>query len=290
MSVIEVRDLHHVYLDGTPFAAPALHGVTMDVEHGEFLGIVGPSRSGKSTLVEFFNGLLVPRHGEVSVLGTPITSGRGGVRDLRRQIGLVFQYPEAQLFAETVAEDVAFGPRNFGVGASALDECVDDGLRRVNLDPATYRDRAVVSLSGGEKRRVAIAGVLASAPSVVVLDEPTAGIDPDTRASLLTWLGELHRAGTTVVVVSNSAVEVAPLADRLVVLNEGSVMSSGTPYEVLAQEDVTSTTGIGVSASFEVIRRLRQAGHPTPNRVGGPGEAAAVIASLVTERARAKEH
>jgi energy-coupling factor transport system ATP-binding protein len=285
VNLVEVRDAHYTYLAGTPFATPALRGATARVVRGEFLGIVGPSRSGKSTLVQFFNGLLAPSRGEVRVGGEPISRESAALRRLRRQVGLVFQQPETQLFASTVAEDVAFGPRNFGFPNEQIGWRVDEALTRMRLDPAHYRDRDVSMLSGGEKRRVAIAGVLACAPELLVLDEPLAGLDPDTCAGLVEHLVELHAAGTTVVVVSGSAVEWAPLVDRLVVLRDGAVHAEGRPGEVLADEHLVRSTGIGIPDSLALLHRLRESGRPVPDGVFGPAETAAVIASVLADRA-----
>jgi energy-coupling factor transport system ATP-binding protein len=282
VNLVEVEHLHHTYLPGTPFASTALADVTMQVREGEFLGLVGPSRSGKSTLIQFFNGLLVPQRGRVTVLGTEIGRKRSGVARLRRDVGLVFQYPEAQLFAESVAEDVAFGPRNFGL--DRVEERVRDALQQVRLDPDVYGDREVSALSGGEKRRAAIAGVLASSPRLLVFDEPTAGIDPETRTGLLAWLADLKGQGVTVVVATNSTVEIAPVADRFVVLDEGRVVAEGAPVDVLDDERLTTETGIGVPVAFEVLRRLRGVGHPVPRVVPSPVEAADVIARLIGQR------
>lgn len=282
MNLVEIEDLHYSYLDGTPFATVALRGITMQVRDGEFLGILGPSQSGKSTLIQFFNGLLTSQRGRVSVLGSELGHSETSIMQLRRNVGLVFQYPEDQLFAESVYADVAFGPRNFEIPEDEIESRVDQALRQVGLDPGSYRDRMVTNLSGGEKRRVAIAGVLASSPRLLVFDEPTAGIDPRTREMLLSWMRSLHEEGVTVVVATTSAEEIAAIADRFVILKDGRVVKEGTPAKVLADENLTSDTGIGVPVTLRVVRRLRELGHDvSTDFVPTTSEVSDVIAQLL---------
>jgi energy-coupling factor transport system ATP-binding protein len=225
---IDLRNVHHVYALGTPFEVEALRGVSLAVEPDEVLGIVGGTGSGKSTLVQHLNLLLVPTSGEVLVDGVDARTFRES--ELRRRVGLVFQFPEAALFAPTVEEDVAFAPRQLGLDEDEVERRVRETLEL--LDARHLADRSPFALSGGEKRRIAIAGVLAMSPEVLVLDEPTAGLDPATRAELLDVVRGLREAGTAVVMVSHDLDEIAEVADRVCVLAGGEVRAVGTPEEV----------------------------------------------------------
>nr|MBA2529178.1 energy-coupling factor transporter ATPase [Euzebyales bacterium] len=265
MSLIEIEGLEHTYLEGTPFASRVLRGVDLAVEEGELLGVVGPSQSGKSTMAQFCNGLLRPRRGRVVVDGVDTGARGADLRELRRRVGLVFQYPEHQLFAETVGDDVAFGPRNIGVPKAALAARVDAALEAVSLDPATFRDRYVHTLSGGQKRRAAIAGVLALEPAVLILDDPIAGLDPRGRDGILGWIAELHRrGGLTTVLISNSLEEIAPLLQRVAVMAAGRVVTAGTPAEVFGDPEVLRRVGLGVLPTVELMGALQARGLDVP--------------------------
>lgn len=225
---LELRDVRHVYSPGTPFEVEALRGVTLSVEPGEVLGLVGGTGSGKSTLVQHLNLLLVPASGQVMVDGADATSLKKS--ELRRRVGLVFQFPEAALFAPTVEEDVAFAPRRLGLGDEEVRTRVRQSLEA--LGAGHLAERSPFALSGGEKRRVAIAGVLAMGPEVLVLDEPTAGLDPATRQDLLGLVRGLREAGISVVFVTHDLDEVAEVADRVCLMEGGEVRGVGTPAEV----------------------------------------------------------
>lgn len=244
---IVVNGLTHVYDAGTPLARPALHEVSFRLRSGSFVGIIGATGSGKSTLIQHFNGLLLPTAGEVRVGDVTLRPGSRVPPALRQRVGLVFQYPEHQLFAETVEEDVAYGPRNFGWPETLVRQRVREALKAVDLDPDRYARRSPFALSGGEKRRVALAGVLAARPEVLVLDEPTAGLDPRGRTQLLELIRRLHREeGLTVIWVTHTMEEVAELADHLLVLHDGRLVLEGSPTEVFARREVLMAAGVDV--------------------------------------------
>jgi energy-coupling factor transport system ATP-binding protein len=252
---IELRNVRHVYAQGTPFEVEALRGVSLAVEPEEVLGIVGGTGSGKSTLAQHLNLLLAPTSGEVLVDGARAQTLEK--RELRRRVGLVFQFPEAALFAPTVGEDVAFAPRRLGLSEGEVRERVSETLEL--LDAAHLADRSPFALSGGEQRRVAIAGVLAMGPEVLVLDEPTAGLDPATREDLLDLVRGLREAGSSVVMVSHDLDEVAEVADRVCILEAGEVRAVGAP------EEVFYARGAQAPATVRVVSLLRDS-HPEIGR------------------------
>jgi energy-coupling factor transport system ATP-binding protein len=261
--VVVCEGLVHVYLQGTPFESVALRGVDLVIRRGECVGLVGPTGSGKSTLVQHFNGLLRPTEGRVWVDGLEVRPGSPAVREVRRKVGLLFQYPEHQLFEATVFDDLAFGPRNLGLSPEEVEERVRESLQWVGLDPDRFGSRSPFSLSGGEMRRVAIAGVLAMRPQVLVLDEPTAGLDPEGRREILGRVRDLHRkAGLTVVLISHSMDEVARLCQRVVVLHRGQVFLDAPVREAFAEADRLRSIGLDVPRVTDVLLRLRQAGLP----------------------------
>lgn len=239
----------------------ALRDVTLTVRRGEFLGLAGHTGSGKSTLVQHLNGLIRPQEGNVCALGFDLSSKKGAAA-VKAKVGVVFQYPERQLFAETVAQDVAFGPRNLGLPQDEVARRVASSLARVGLDLATIGDKSPFELSGGQQRRVAFAGVLAMEPEVLVLDEPMAGLDPAARRDFLELIGRLHDEGLTVVMVSHSMDDLANCCDRIVVMNEGAVFAEGTPTQVFAHADELKSIGLGVPAAQRMALALAQAGVP----------------------------
>ncbi len=259
--LIKVRGLEHSYMEGTPFENQVLYGVDLDIEEGEMVGLIGPTQSGKSTLIQYLNGLFIPKIGEVVVDGIDVREQRSRLRKLRQKVGLVFQYPEHQLFEETVGKDVAFGPKNLGLPEDEVRRRVDSALEAVGLDPEVFRDRYIFALSGGQKRRVAIAGVLALNPRVMIFDDPTAGLDPRGREEILATIKKLHsEQDLTVIFVSNSLEDIARLVDRLIVLAQGKVIMSGTPREVFSQVKKMREIGMGILQTVDVMSRLRDRG------------------------------
>ena len=239
----------------------ALRDVSLTVRRGEFLGLAGHTGSGKSTLVQHLNGLIRPQEGSVCALGLDLSSKKGAAA-VKAKVGVVFQYPERQLFAETVAQDVAFGPRNLGLPQDEVVRRVATSLARVGLDLAAIGDKSPFELSGGQQRRVAFAGVLAMEPEVLVLDEPMAGLDPTARRDFLELIDRLHREGLTVVMVSHSMDDLANCCDRIVVMNEGAVFADGTPAQVFAHANELKSIGLGVPAAQRMALSLVQAGVP----------------------------
>lgn len=239
----------------------ALRDVTLTVRRGEFLGLAGHTGSGKSTLVQHLNGLIRPQEGNVCALGFDLSSKKGAAA-VKAKVGVVFQYPERQLFAETVAQDVAFGPRNLGLPQDEVARRVASSLARVGLDLAAIGDKSPFELSGGQQRRVAFAGVLAMEPEVLVLDEPMAGLDPAARRDFLELIGRLHDEGLTVVMVSHSMDDLANCCDRIVVMNEGAVFAEGTPAQIFARADELKSIGLGVPAAQRMALALAKAGVP----------------------------
>lgn len=249
-----------------PSSPWALRDVSLTVRRGEFLGLAGHTGSGKSTLVQHLNGLIRPQEGSVRALGLDLSNKKDAAA-VKAKVGVVFQYPERQLFAETVAQDVAFGPHNLGLPQDEVDRRVESSLSRVGLDFSTVGDKSPYELSGGQQRRVAFAGVLAMEPEVLVLDEPMAGLDPAARRDFLELIDRLHRDGLTVVMVSHSMDDLANCCDRIVVMNEGAVFAEGTPEQVFAHADELKSIGLGVPAAQRMALALAEAG--VPLRRGG---------------------
>ncbi|MDR0514027.1 MAG: energy-coupling factor transporter ATPase [Coriobacteriaceae bacterium] len=244
-----------------PDALWAIHDIDFTLEDGDFLGIAGHTGSGKSTLIQHMNGLIHPTLGRVLIDGTDIADKKAASR-IRGKVGLVFQYPEHQLFAANVYDDVAFGPRNLGLPPDEVDRCVRDALAQVSLDFDSLRTASPFELSGGQQRRVAFAGVLAMRPSTLILDEPVAGLDPATRNSFLNLIAELHRQGLTVVLVSHNMNDLARLCNRVLVLKEGQQFALGSPQEVFAHADELKAIGLGVPSAQGLANRLVAQGVP----------------------------
>ena len=262
---IEVLHLTHCYSEGSALSTVALNDVSFRIEDSEFVGIIGHTGSGKSTLVQHLNGLLRPSSGQVLIDGEDLNGEHVNRRALRQKIGLVFQYPEYQLFEETVAKDIAFGPKNQGLSSEEIDRRVRYAMECVHLDYDKYAERSPFELSGGQMRRVAIAGVLAMRPSVLILDEPTAGLDPRGRDRILSMLEELHaRENVTILMVSHSMDDMARLATRLIVMSDGKIVADGTPREIFMQEEMMTSIGLDVPEAARLCARLRAKGYDLP--------------------------
>ena len=279
---IVVEKLTHTYMPGSPFQATAIHDVSLTIEDGSFIGLIGHTGSGKSTLIQHLNGLLRPTSGRVLVDGKDLFAKDTDKREVRRKVGLVFQYPENQLFEETVAADIAFGPKNLGLSQAEIDERVRDACRQVQIDYETLRERSVFELSGGQMRRVAIAGVLAMQPGTLILDEPCAGLDPRGRAEILGLIRGLHEErGTTVVMVSHSMDDVAALVGRVVVMNKGTIVMDGTPREIFMRGKELRAMGLDVPEAAQLAARLRETGFDVPGDAYLPGELLDAIKRIV---------
>lgn len=261
--MIRCERLVYVYQRGTPLETTALDDVSLEIGQGDLVGIIGATGSGKSTLVQHFNGLLRPTRGRVYLDDVDIHAREVDRRKVRQQVGLLFQYPEHQLFEETVAADVAFGPRNLGLDGEALAERVRDALRRVGLDPDRFGPRSPFALSNGEQRRVAIAGVLAMEPRMLILDEPTAGLDPRSREELLTHVARLHEErGLTIVLITHSMDAVARLCRRLIVMDRGRIVADGPARAIFSDPARLSALGLGLPQVTVCAQRLRERGVP----------------------------
>ena len=265
--ILQIEHLTHTYSAGTPFQRSAVEDMNLSVMDGEFLGIIGHTGSGKSTLIQHLNGLLKPTSGRILLQGRDIWADPKRIRDVRFQVGLVFQYPEYQLFEETVYKDIAFGPKNMGLDEADIDRRVRSAAAFVGLTEAML-DKSPFELSGGQKRRVAIAGVIAMEPRVLVLDEPTAGLDPRGRDDILARIQDYHRAkNASVVLVSHSMEEIARNVDRIVVLSDSHVFMEGTPRQVFARADELEQVGLDIPQVTKVALALRRRGLPVDTAV-----------------------
>ena len=263
-TILEVKNLTHTYSAGTPFEHKALDEVTFSVKRGEFVGIIGHTGSGKSTLMQHLNGLLKPTSGQILLDGTDIWKDKATTRQARFRVGLVFQYPEYQLFEETVYKDIAFGPKNMGLKADEIDRRVREAARLVGLTEAQLQV-SPFDLSGGQKRRVAIAGVIAMEPEVLILDEPTAGLDPESRAGILENIEAYRKEkNATIMMVSHSMNDVARLTERLLVMNGSRLAMDGAPAEVFARAEELLEMGLDIPDVTRVFLRLKQLGLDVP--------------------------
>lgn len=260
---IQVKNLTHVYSEGMPHESVALSDISFEIAKGEFIGIIGHTGSGKSTLIQHLNGLLKAKTGSILIDGTDITGKNIKMRDIRRKIGLVFQYPEHQLFEETVHKDVAFGPLNLGLPQDEVDLRVKEALVQVGLDYDEIYERSPFELSGGQKRRVAIAGVIAMKPEVLILDEPTAGLDPKAHGDILQMIMDIHKKeATTIILISHNMGDIARLSDRIFVMNRGKLALTGTPDHVFAEKELLNSLGLGLPPAMEIMTELQKRGVP----------------------------
>lgn len=264
---VEVRDLSHVYNEDSPFSAAALKGVSLTIADGEFLAVIGHTGSGKSTLIQHLNGLIRPTGGTVVVDGMDIADKGTNLREVRRRVGLVFQYPEYQLFEETVYRDIAFGPKNMKLSDAEVDERVREAARFVGISEDLF-EKSPLELSGGQKRRIAIAGVIAMRPRVLILDEPMAGLDPGGCEGILRNITDYRReTGSTVLFVTHSMDDAARIADRLIVFHDGGIAMDGTPEEVFSHAQELTEMGLDVPQPAAIAAELRRRGAALPESI-----------------------
>ena len=286
---IELKDISYVYMPKTPFEHLALDNVTITIPDGSITAIAGHTGSGKSTLIQHLNGLLQPAAGTVASDGPDIwqCKDKSKVKAAKRSVGMVFQYPEHQLFEETVEADIAFGPKNYGCSADEIATRVRDAMAFVRLDYEKYSKRSPFQLSGGQMRRVAIAGVVALKPKYLVLDEPTAGLDPQGREDLLQRIRELHaKEKTTIVIVSHNMDDIARLADKVIILNKGKVAAEGKPADVFKMQEIIQQAGLEVPQITQIMVKLQQAGLSVNSDIYIMDKAVEAIAQAVRGRSR----
>lgn len=261
MSLIEIKNLTHIYSEGLPFEKRAIDDINLKIEENEFIGLIGHTGSGKSTFIQHLNGLLKPSSGEIILDGMKVNKSISNLTELRKKIGLVFQYPEYQLFEETIERDIAFGPGNLDLSEEEVLNRVKSSMDSVGLDYETYKDKSPFELSGGLKRRVAIAGVLAMEPKVLILDEPTAGLDPRGRDEILSEIKNIHeKRKITVILVSHSMEDVARIAERIIVMDKGKVFLDSNPREIFRNEDKLLSVGLGIPQITSLMRALKKKG------------------------------
>ncbi len=266
MSVL-VENVSHIFSQGLPNEVLALDSVSFDIQDGEWVGIIGHTGSGKSTLMQHLNGLLQPTSGKVIVNGIDLADKKQR-RIVRQQVGMVFQYPEYQLFEETVEKDISFGPKNIGItDEGELASCVKNAMEQVGLSYEIYAQLSPFDLSGGEKRRVALAGILAMQPSTLVLDEPMAGLDPMGRKEILGYLKQLHSQGMTIIMVSHSMDDIAELTNRVLVMHQGKKILFDTPSAVFSHQEELLNIGLGIPNVLQIAERLREKGVPVPTEI-----------------------
>ena len=284
MGIIKTQDLSYVYGEGTPFRKVALDKVNIDIGEGELVGIIGRTGSGKSTLIQHFNGLLKATSGKVFIDGEELFSDKSRLRQIRFKVGLVFQYPEYQLFEDTVYKDIAYGPINMGLGREEVDERVKRTMSLVGLKPELMQ-KSPFELSGGQKRRVAIAGVMAMEPKVLILDEPTAGLDPHGRDRILNLIKEYHRQkGSTVMLVSHSMEDIAKTVNKILVMNDSRLFMYDTPERVFAKVKELDNMGLTVPQITRVFDRLRDSGIAFSDEVYSVDYAKKLVLRLLQEK------
>lgn len=284
--VLELKNLSYVYGTGTPFEKTAVNNVSLSIEKGEFIGIMGHTGSGKSTLVQMLNGLMKPTSGQVLLDGEDIWANPKNIRKIRFKVGMVFQYPEYQLFEETVAKDIAFGPTNMGKSGAELEKAVNDAARFTGLKDELL-EKSPFDLSGGEKRRAAIAGVIAMNPEVLVLDEPTAGLDPMGRDVLLSQIVQYHKERkNTVILVSHSMEDIARVADKIIVMNKSNLVMFDKTKEVFSKGRELEEIGLRVPQITKIMLELREKGFNVPEGILTVDEAMDCISSLLDKEGK----
>lgn len=284
--VLELKNLSYVYGTGTPFEKTAVNNLSLSIEKGEFIGIMGHTGSGKSTLVQMLNGLMKPTSGQVLLYGEDIWANPKDIRKIRFKVGMVFQYPEYQLFEETVAKDIAFGPTNMGKSGAELEKAVNDAARFTGLKDELL-EKSPFDLSGGEKRRAAIAGVIAMNPEVLVLDEPTAGLDPMGRDVLLSQIVQYHKERkNTVILVSHSMEDIARVADKIIVMNKSNLVMFDKTKEVFSKGRELEKIGLRVPQITKIMLELREKGFNVPEGILTVDEAMDCISSLLDKEGK----
>nr|WP_300002923.1 energy-coupling factor transporter ATPase [Tissierella sp.] len=262
MMIIKIDNLNYVYNEGTPFVKKALDSINLEVKNGEFIGLIGHTGSGKSTLVQHLNGLIRVQSGSLFIDGFDISKKETKLKKIRQKVGLVFQYPEYQLFEETIAKDIAFGPKNLGLSEEEINQRVIEAMEIVGLDYESLKDRSPFELSGGQKRRVAIAGVVAMKPKVLVLDEPTAGLDPHGRDEILSEICDLFKkGGITVVLVSHNMEDIARIVDRILVMDNGKIVMDDLPREIFKRRQELEDIGLGIPQITKFMQEYSELGH-----------------------------
>lgn len=258
---IKIENLTHVYMPKTPFEKKAIDDVSLEINQGEFVALIGHTGSGKSTLIQHINGLLKPSTGRISIDDIDITQKNVKLTNIRKKVGLVFQYPEYQLFEETIEKDISFGPQNLGLDNDEINKRVRRAMKIVGLDYEQYKDKSPFEISGGQKRRVAIAGVVAMEPKILILDEPTAGLDPKGRDDILSQIVELYKEyKMTIILVSHSMEDVAKVANRILVMDKGRCILDGKPEKVFQEIEMLESVGLAVPQVTYLVRELRNKG------------------------------
>lgn len=285
--MIRFSHVDFFYNQDSKYPVQALHDINLTIHDHEFIGLLGHTGSGKSTLIQHMNGLNFPSAGTVTVNGMNTADEKADLRKLRQQVGLVFQYPEDQLFEETIYQDIAFGPKNLGLAEEEIDRRVRRAMAMVHLDFETMKDLSPFDISGGQKRRVAIAGVLALEPSCLVLDEPTAGLDPHGRNEILSEIDQLYQStpDMTIILVTHSMEDIAGLANRLIVIDQGEVRMDGTPREVFSREEELEAMGLAVPQITKIMRLLKAGGLSVDDKALTVDEAAASLIKVLKEAA-----
>lgn len=280
--MIKAENVNYIYQQGTPFERQALYNINLEIPDGSFTAIIGHTGSGKSTLIQHFNALVKPTSGKITIDGIDVTAAKTDLKLIRRTVGLVFQYPEHQLFEETVYKDIAFGPTNMGLSSEEIDERVRESAALAGLNE-NLLERSPFDLSGGQKRRAAIAGVLAMKPKVLILDEPTAGLDPSGRDSILKTIKSLHKKNRDMIIIfiSHSMEDVAKIAEHIIVMNKGRIETEGNVSEIFEKADTLRKIGLNVPQITTLCDRLRNAGLNLPENIYTVGYAADALTSLL---------